>query len=395
MRNTRIQIVLVLAALIAVLVSGCTKTSSTTTKPTTATQATTAQPTTAAKQTTAASSTAVATSSTAATTTTRTLKPLPSLIRMSGRPGTGGGNSALAFTDTLTKQLGVKVSMETAASELETVAAMRAGQADISVLGGSTLTAPILGTGDFARPEWGPQPLRTITAGGSTIVVVFTTKKSGIKTYADVKGARVAFYPNSATRNDTTAQFLEAMGLTWNDVKKVNVDAPEQMVQAVTDGIIDVGMTSIGAALIQLDATAGLYVIPFKPTPEREKAMYEKTPWFVPHTYKPGELIGVTETMTLPSTPQYLVTMSTMDDDLAYRLAKAAYEVVEDTKVLKDAGWTKKDAAFIPAVPPYHPGAIRFYKEIGLWGSAHDKFQQDAIQAEQQRLAAWKAKQGK
>jgi TRAP transporter TAXI family solute receptor len=65
-----------------------------------------------------------------------------------------------------------------------------------------------------------------------------------------------------------------------------------------------------------------------------------------------------------------------LSEDLVYRMTKALYENWD--KVLKGAPWWDAPGeASLESAPafttvPYHPGAIRYYKEMGVWSKYHD-----------------------
>ena len=54
--------------------------------------------------------------------------------------------------------------------------------------------------------------------------------------------------------------------------------------------------------------------------------------------------------------------------------------------------WTLKQAVSDPSPLPYHPGAVKYFREAGVWSTAMDKWQAQQIKDFQARLAAWKAK---
>jgi len=396
MRRHKFQLVFVSILLITTLIVGSCKAAS----PTTSTTAKATPSSTAPQVTATASSTtttARATTTSSATTTTApvtTLKPLPSIIRMLMRPGSSNGAIALGLSGTLTQKLGVKVSIQEVTADLAELTLMRNKGADISLMGSTSIYNPLQGLGDMK--DVGPQPLRMIFRGSAQYVVLYTSKKTGIKTYADLKGKRLAYFPGSATINDTVAVLLEAMGLSWDDVKKVNVDNSQIAIDSLKSGVLDVPTVASypNPNMVEIDATIGLVILPFKPTPEAERILVQKRPTFMMQSVPKGSILGLEEDMRSPSTTNNVYCFDWVDEDLVYQITRATHEVVENTPTAFDSGWRKKDAVAVPFIAPYHPGAVRFYKEVGLWGAEQEKLQQQLLKEEQDRIAAFKAKSG-
>ena len=67
--------------------------------------------------------------------------------------------------------------------------------------------------------------------------------------------------------------------------------------------------------------------------------------------------------------PQAIAAGENMSDDAAYAVAKAMYENQPALAKLLPPFRLFKPAEMVgpPGGVPYHPGAIRFYKEVGIW----------------------------
>lgn len=270
--------------------------------------------------------------------------------------------------------------------------AMAAKQGDFALAGSTTVFNANTGIGDFLTG--GPQQIRMIYKGPPQYVVLYTSGKTGIHTYADLKGKRFAYIASSAVVNETAGVLLNAMGLTWDDVKKVNVDSAAASIEALKAGVLDVPVVATypGDQFVELSATIGLVILPFNPTPAAEKTFVELRPTLPLANVAKGSITGAEQDMKLPTSANYVICYNFIDDDLAYQFTRANYAVIESTQVAKDKGFTKATAVSLPFVAPYHPGAIRFYKEIGIWTAAFESLQQQLLAAEKTRLDAWKAK---
>ena len=76
---------------------------------------------------------------------------------------------------------------------------------------------------------------------------------------------------------------------------------------------------------------------------------------------------GQTEAVATAAIPNFLVTHSGVSDDLAYRMAKAMYDNIDTLYAAHNAAKSIKRENAIKGMPvPLHPGAERYYKEVGL-----------------------------
>lgn len=75
-----------------------------------------------------------------------------------------------------------------------------------------------------------------------------------------------------------------------------------------------------------------------------------------------------------------LITNPQLDEDVAYTIVKTLLEYQKEYQETV-IDYTLDMAAFVPDIP-FHPGAIRAFKEAGLWTDAMEKRQQELIAAE-------------
>lgn len=375
----RLFVILPIILAITFVLAGCNSSTSTTTKAAGTTAAQSQQPT--------------STSTAKPTTATTTTKPLPSIINLPTRPSATTGQILVGLAPAVSTKLGVKVANPTISDDTAQWTTMQLKQGDIACTGSTTLYDVVRGNGSAVN--MGPQTLRALFRGPPNYILLVTSKKSGINTYADLKGKRVAYMPGSATNNETVGILMEAMGLTWDDVKKVNVDGTTVAVDALKSGVLDIPTLMLypNTNLLDIDANVGLVILPFNPSPAAEKVLFEKRPMWPLQAVKKGQILGAMQDMRLPMSNNYLVAYDFLDENLAYQFTKAVYGVVEDVQITRDAGWTKAGGAQLPFFTPFHPGAVKFFKEAGIWTPEHEKMQQDLLKQEQDNIAAWKAKQ--
>jgi uncharacterized protein len=223
------------------------------------------------------------------------------------------------------------------------------------------------GTGVFeGKPK--VTDLRAIANLYPETIHLVARKGSGIKTVADLKGKRVSLdEPGSGTLVDARI-VLAAYGLSEKDVKAEYLK-PNQSGDKVKDNAMDAFFFVGGApagAIVELASSAGVVLVPIS-GPEAEKIL-KQYPFFASDTIPAGTYAGVGETKTISVNAQW-VTSAKVDADLVYGVTKALWN--DNTRKLLDSGHAKgkvitKANALQGLGVPLHPGAEKFYKEIGL-----------------------------
>ena len=107
-------------------------------------------------------------------------------------------------------------------------------------------------------------------------------------------------------------------------------------------------------------------------TADQAKAMDGGRNLWVPYTIAAGTYPGQSKDIMTIAQPNFLAVNANVDDEHVYLLTKTMYEnlgflsaIHKATKVMA----IEKAMAGLPV--PLHPGAARYYKEVGLTVPAH------------------------
>ena len=198
---------------------------------------------------------------------------------------------------------------------------------------------------------------------------VVARKGAGIKSVADLRGKRVSLdEPGSGTLVDARI-ILAAYGITEKDIKPEYLK-PNQAGDKMRDGGLDafffVGGYPTGAISELASSGAGIELVPVTgPEVDRMLAQYG---FFAPDTIPANTYKGVGDVKTIAVGAQW-VTSTKQSDALIYEVVKALWN--DNTRKLLDAGHAKGKAiqaatATAGAGIPFHPGAEKFYKEMGM-----------------------------
>ena len=86
------------------------------------------------------------------------------------------------------------------------------------------------------------------------------------------------------------------------------------------------------------------------------------------------------------------VAIDTNNPDIIYAAVKALHEGFDIYKNMHRAmpAWNIKGAVRDPSPVPYHDGAIRYFKEVGVWSPEKDKWQAQQLKSFEERAAKFK-----
>lgn len=193
-------------------------------------------------------------------------------------------------------------------------------------------------------------------------------KNSGITSIAGMKGKKVpAGFSASPLFALFMGAFLDNGGLTWKDVKSVPVVSLRASWKAFKQGHTDAAIAAAGSAPVrEMNATisGGIVFIPL--------VQSAKTLEMLPRTrltvVKPNKKsVALTKPMMLNVYDYILFASVKTSDDVVYQTVKALYgnrkALVATTPL-----WKSYKPANIGRNHklPYHPGAVRFFREMGL-----------------------------
>ena len=208
--------------------------------------------------------------------------------------------------------------------------------------------------------------LRGLSATYNNYIQIVASADSGIKTLADLKGKRVSVGAAKSGTELNARAVLKAAGLSYADLAKVEYLPFGESVELMKNRQLDATLQSagLGVASIRDLSTAVKIVVVSVPADVVAKvgdAAYQ--PAIIPaNTYT-----GQTTDIATAAIPNFLVTHSGVSDDTAYRMAKAMYDNIDTLYAAHNAAKVIKRENAIKGMPvPLHPGAERYYKEIGL-----------------------------
>lgn len=243
------------------------------------------------------------------------------------------------------------------------------GEVDMTV--GNTLEAEEAYNGEGPYHGRKQPDLRVVGVLFPLRVGLFVRRDSPIKTIADLKGKRVVYgFTAQVTLNRVVDGLLANGGLTSKDIVQVLVPNVVRDADDFAAGNADAGFFAIGAGKVsEVDkTTGGIRFLPISDDPKALEAMRKFVPYAYASKVQPApQYAGVVGPTDLMAYDYLLLASAHVKDDVVYRITK----ILHDNKAALVASF-KPFAGFQPGemhkpMPaPYHPGALKFYREAGM-----------------------------
>ena len=285
-------------------------------------------------------------------------------------PGSIYHGSGQVLAKMLTEKADLKTTIQPFASPSVFIPAVNSGEIPLGLANIADLTWAVKGKEHFkGRPY---TDIRAIAVAYPLRSTIFVRKDSDIKTLADLKGKRVV---DGFTSQKVILPILDAMyataGLTSSDMTGVQIPNVGAGADAFAAGKADMFFFALGAAKPrEVDAAVGgIRMLSIPDTPAALAAIKKHySPGYIrAETPSPGN-VGVLEPSNSLAYDALVFSSAKTPDAVAYAVAKLMYENAKelgkdfppfrlfDTKLMvKDFGPLN-----------YHPGALKFYREVGL-----------------------------
>ena len=261
---------------------------------------------------------------------------------------------------------GVRVTAESTAASTENARYLIRGKMDMGLA--------CMGTLDGLKKQgMDVDKVRLVAVGHTSDVHWIVRKNSPIKSCYDFKGKVIGVGPaGSATLNIYSKKHLTAgWGITFKDIKPKYI-AFHEITRGIRDNTIDAGIIAAGypiAAVMELARDIPIRLL--ETAPEVLKKLQAKYPNVTPFVFPAGTYKGIDKDVHTYTLPQMWLCRTDLSKDLVYKILKAVYDNSEERNAIHPMAkkYTIENAfRGSKSVPVgYHPGAIKYYKEKGIW----------------------------
>ncbi|MCI6258083.1 MAG: TAXI family TRAP transporter solute-binding subunit [Treponema sp.] len=286
-------------------------------------------------------------------------------------PTAGASGALYAVGAAITNMWDSKISFVKASSQasnggIDNLNQIADGESQVSIAISSNCYQSFNGTDSFKGAA--NKKLRVIAGLYFNPNQVVVTKKSGIKTLADVKGKHFAVAAAGSSVEGECNNHFTTVGMKYpKDIKAEYIafgDAADMLQNGTIDGAWI--MSGTPAAAVSQACSAGCTLVNIDDSVIA--ALQKKFPWYAKYTIPAGTYPGQTADVQTSAIKMVMFCNTTLDDETVYQLTKTLWENIDALgqaqKNLK--GLTPQNAVKDIAGLELHNGAKRYYKEIGV-----------------------------
>jgi TRAP transporter TAXI family solute receptor len=271
---------------------------------------------------------------------------------------------------------GMDITNEATGGTTENLDLLRRGETELGNVSPERLYSAFHGTGKYEGKQ---TPVGILWAHGHQMTLLFVKQSSPIKSFRDLKGKKVAIGPAGSSNEIKNSFVLEAYGYTrkekgkfdFNELQTVKLSYPEAA-NALAEGVTDATIATQPApdpSHAELALRIPLRVIPLDQ--DMFGAVKKIYPWLWPITVPAGTYRGQEQELMTLGDPNYIIAhLTNFPEKAAYDLTKAYIEKILPqiaTQFETQKPYAKDKRLNVNGfVIPAHPGALKYYTEIGL-----------------------------
>ena len=255
------------------------------------------------------------------------------------------------------------LNVESTGASVANVNMITDGEAQMAILQSDVINYAHEGTNSFdGAPE-----TNALWVAGIYNETVQILAKPGINTVSDLKGKTICVGDVGSGTEINAWQVLGAAGLTKDDVNAVN-GSFQDGVDQLKDGKIDAAFTVAGApttAIVDYATTNTINLVSL--TEDELAAIQSEYPFLIRDDLKAGTYTGQDNDVVCVAIQATLVASETLSEDVVYEVLKGMFDNQEAlTAGHAKFGLLSAESASAGATVTMHPGAEKYYKEIGV-----------------------------
>jgi len=264
----------------------------------------------------------------------------------------------------------IEATSETTAAGVENTRLLGTKQAEAAIIDETALRLTVAKT-----PGMKLEDFRAVFSGHPMFTHIFVPADSPIKDIPDFKGKKVAVGAPGSGNEIGAMTVLEEYGLTYKDFKPQWLSFSEQS-NAFKDKAIDAGVIAAGVPTSSIMDLVTVVSIRFLPVPvEKLKSIENKKPAFFPSMLPANSYKGQTKGVSGMGSAGTITVHKDLDDTTAYWFCKVIAEHYKELAEVHPAGnQYTLDRVYEGIGIPFHPGAIKYLTEVGVWQKRPARF---------------------
>lgn len=290
--------------------------------------------------------------------------------------GTGGvtgvyyptGGAICRLVNKTRAEHGIRCATESTAGSVANLEAVANKHGEFGIIQSDWLHHAYYGSDKFAKVG-ANRDLRVVFSIHSEPLTMLARADSGIKKIDDIKGKRVNLGGQGTGQRGTMETLMKVKGWSKSDFSLVTELKPSEQASALCAGDIDVMIYLIGhpsGAIKEATSFCDTVLVDVS-GPEINKLVTDHD-YYRLAEIPAGMYRGNDQKTASFGVQSALVTSASTSEETVYQLVKSVFESFDTFRKLHPAfvNLNKEEMVTVIGSEPLHPGAIKYYKEVGL-----------------------------
>lgn len=259
---------------------------------------------------------------------------------------------------------GARTQVQSTKASVENLNLLQQGKGELALALGDSVK--LAWEGDEAAGFKAPlNKLRGIAAVYPNYIQIVASKESGITDLAGLKGKGVSVGAAKSGTELNARKIFEAAGMSYEDLGKTEYLPFAESVELIKNRQLDATLQSAGLGVASIKDLATSIDVTMVAVPADVVAKLGAP--YVAATIPAGTYQGQDADVPTVAVVNFLVTHEDVSEETAYQMTKLLFENLPELEAAhKAAAQIKLENAMNGMPIPLHPGAERYYREMGM-----------------------------
>lgn len=268
-----------------------------------------------------------------------------------------------ALADILRQELGIEVTAQATQGPTRNIILIETGHAALGLITMGVAWEAWNGTGEWTKGRRF-RAMRAILPMYDSPFQIAAARRTKVKSFEQLAGKRIGAGPRGGTSGTYFPRIFEMFGVP----AMLSYGSIEETMSLISRGQLDGAVLATGVpvpALFKLDQEQGMDYVPF--TAHQIETLRQRMPELSGSTIASGTYPSLTLDYHTVGSFNFVVANKDLPEDLVYRIVKVVFDkhaqLVEAHSAAKE---TLPSNIARDTFLPIHPGALRYYREIGI-----------------------------
>jgi TRAP transporter TAXI family solute receptor len=285
------------------------------------------------------------------------------------RMATGGNTGTYyafgtAVGQILTEKTKIPIVVQSTGASKANIQLIAAGEVELAIVQNDVMDYAYKGTDLFAGEVI--KDFSSMAALYAEVCQVVANPASGIRTIADLKGKNVSVGDAGSGTEFNARQILEAYGVGFADINKQNLSFGASA-DALRDNKIDAFFCVAGAPTTAIvDLAIGRNIVILEIDDAHAAQLRQNYPFYTQFPVAANSYQGQTSAVKTVAVKATFIVSNKLSEDTVYALTKNLMESKSEIQTAHAKGAELSTAYAVEGISvPFHPGAAKYFKEIG------------------------------